>query len=212
MGIVNAAVQATQVSIARASTVALGEATKILLTGTAQIDSFTGIVGVTYEITTDGAGPLAHSAGLTILQGGATIPTAAGDTFEAYMLTSTTCEVRNYQRAIDPKTAETANTTANNALAGGHYGQTWQAVTRVAGTTYYNTTGKPIILRKSFDGSGATIRVTISINRGTPFDFARHSSGNAATPQIVGNCLIPNNASYLLTETSVASGVSTELR
>jgi len=212
MGIVNAAVQATQVSIARASTVALGEATKILLTGTAQIDSFTGIVGVTYEITTDGAGPLAHSAGLTILQGGATIPTAAGDTFEAYMLTSTTCEVRNYQRAIDPKTAETANTTANNALAGGHYGQTWQAVTRVAGTTYYNTTGKPIVLSKSFTGTGPTIRVTISINSGTPFDFARHSSGNAATPQIVGNCLIPNGASYLLTETSVASGVSTELR
>ena len=212
MGIVNAAVQATQVSIARASTVALGEATKILLTGTAQIDSFTGIVGVTYEITTDGAGPLAHSAGLTILQGGATIPTAAGDTFEAYMLTSTTCEVRNYQRAIDPKTAETANTTANNALAGGHYGQTWQAVTRVAGTTYYNTTGKPIVLSKSFTGTGPTIRVTISINRGTPFDFARHSSGNAATPQIVGNCLIPNDASYLLTEISVASGVSTELR
>ena len=212
MGIVNAAVQATQVSIARASTVALGEATKILLTGTAQIDSFTGIVGVTYEITTDGAGPLAHSAGLTILQGGATIPTAAGDTFEAYMLTSTTCEVRNYQRAIDPKTAETANTTANNALAGGHYGQTWQAVTRVAGTTYYNTTGKPIVLSKSFTGTGPTILVTISINGGTPFDFARHSSGNAATPQIVGNCLIPNDASYLLTETSVASGVSTELR
>ena len=173
---------------------------------------------------------------------------------DLYLLTATTCEVRNYQRAIDPKTAEIANTTANtanttankanttantantkantanttantanttantantkanNALAGGHYGQTWKAVTRVAGTTYYNTTGKPIVLSKSFTGTGPTIRVTISINRGTPFDFARHSSGNFATPQIVGNCIIPNNACYLLRETSVASGVSTELR
>jgi len=212
--------QAVAATVRAATTDLTGESLEGTLSDTGvAITAFHGVAGITYKRKCLGAGDITAGAGLTILQGGATIPTAAGDTFEVYLLTATTCEVRNYQRAIDPKTAEianttanTANTTANNALAGGHYGQTWQAVTRVAGTTYYNTTGKPIVLSKSFTGTGPTIRVTISINRGTPFDFARHSSGNAATPQIVGNCLIPNGASYLLTETSVASGVSTELR
>jgi len=213
-------VNAVAATVRAATTDLTGESLEGTLSDTGvAITAFHGVAGITYKRKCLGAGDITAGAGLTILQGGATIPTAAGDTFEVYLLTATTCEVRNYQRAIDPKTAEianttanTANTTANNALAGGHYGQTWQPVTRTAGTTYYNVTGRPIILRKSFDGSGATIRVTISINGGTPFDFARHSSGNAATPQIVGNCLIPNDASYLLTEISVASGVSTELR
>ena len=206
-------VNAVAATVRAATTDLTGESLEGTLSDTGvAITAFHGVAGITYKRKCLGAGDITAGAGLTILQGGATIPTAAGDTFEVYLLTATTCEVRNYQRAIDPKTAETANTTANNALAGGHYGQTWQAVTRVAGTTYYNTTGKPIVLSKSFTGTGPTMLVTISINRGTPFDFARHSSGNAATPQIVGNCIIPNDASYLLTEISVASGVSTELR
>ena len=212
--------QAVAATVRAATTDLTGESLEGTLSDTGvAITAFHGVAGITYKRKCLGAGDITAGAGLTILQGGATIPTAAGDTFEVYLLTATTCEVRNYQRAIDPKTAEianttanTANTTANNALAGGHYGQTWQPVTRTAGTTYYNVTGRPIILRKSFDGSGATILVTISINGGAPIDFARHSSGSGVTPQIVGNCLIPNDASYLLTETSVASGVSTELR
>ena len=63
------------------------------------ITAFHGVAGVTYKRKCLGAGDITAGAGLSILQGGASITTAAGDTFEVYMLTSTTCEVRNYQRA-----------------------------------------------------------------------------------------------------------------
>jgi len=63
------------------------------------IIAFHGVAGVTYKRKCLGAGDITAGAGLTILQGGTTITTAAGDTFEVYMLTSTTCEVRNYVRA-----------------------------------------------------------------------------------------------------------------
>ena len=119
------------------------------------IIAFHGIAGVTYKRKCLGAGDITAGAGLTILQGGTTITTAAGDTFEVYMLTSTTCEVRNYQRAVDPKLAEnalavgnTANSAANNALAGSFYGATVQNVlaSRAMGVTYTNTSGRPIIV------------------------------------------------------------------
>ena len=41
------------------------------------------------------------------------------------------------------------------------YGQTWQAVTRVSGTTYYNTTGKPIQTTISAPNTG-TFGLTIN--------------------------------------------------
>jgi len=149
------------------------------------IIAFHGVAGVTYKRKCLGAGDITAGAGLTILQGGATIPTAAGDTFEVYLLTATTCEVRNYQRAIDPKTAEianttanTANTTANNALAGGHYGQTWQDVTasRAISTTYTNTTGRPIVVH--FRGTGSAPNAVVAIVNST---YGQLSCGGSTT-------------------------------
>jgi len=63
------------------------------------ITAFHGVAGITYKRKCLGAGDITAGAGLTILQGGVTITTAANDTFEVYMLTATTCEVRNYQLA-----------------------------------------------------------------------------------------------------------------
>jgi len=130
------------------------------------ITAFHGVAGVTYKRKCLGAGRITARIGLTIPQGRASINTAAGDTFEVYMLTSTTCEVRNYQRAVDPKTAETANTTANNALAGGHYGQTWQTVTgsRVKGTNYTNTTGRfiQVVVVVSTTAPGQSLLLTVN--------------------------------------------------
>ena len=76
------------------------------------ITAFHGVAGVTYKRKCLGAGDITAGAGLTILQGGATITTAAGDTFEVYMLTATTCEVRNYVRAAAPsgRVLQTVNT------------------------------------------------------------------------------------------------------
>jgi len=76
------------------------------------ITAFHGVAGVTYKRKCLGAGRITAGAGLTILQGRASITTAAGDTFEVYMLTSTTCEVRNYVRAAAPsgRVLQTVNT------------------------------------------------------------------------------------------------------
>ncbi|WP_343724955.1 hypothetical protein [Herbaspirillum huttiense] len=43
---------------------------------------------------------------------------------------------------------------ALSALSGIGYGQTWQHPTRVAGTTYYNTTGRPILVGATCTSSG----------------------------------------------------------
>ena len=140
------------------------------------ITAFHGVAGVTYKRKCLGAGDITAGAGLTILQGGASITTAAGDTFEVYMLTSTTCEVRNYQRAVDPKLAEnalavgnTANSAANNALAGSFYGATVQNVlaSRAMGVTYTNTSGRPIIVSIVADGVvNALHDIGVRVNNG----------------------------------------------
>jgi len=179
-------VNAVAATVRAATTDLTGESLEGTLSDTGvAITAFHGVAGITYKRKCLGAGDITAGAGLTILQGGATIPTAAGDTFEVYLLTATTCEVRNYQRAIDPKTAEianttanTANTTANNALAGGHYGQTWQDVTasRAISTTYTNTTGRPIVVH--FRGTGSAPNAVVAIVNST---YGQLSCGGSTT-------------------------------
>lgn len=43
--------------------------------------------------------------------------------------------------------------TKNDGLG---YGQTWQAVARISGITYYNYTGKPIALKVGVQSGGVT--------------------------------------------------------
>lgn len=72
-------------------------------------------------------------------------------------------------------------------------GQTWQNVggSRVLGTTYYNTTGKPIVAAVS---STSTTPTNITIN-GTVIAHIHSSGGNANTV----SCVIPPGASYAYT-------------
>ena len=48
-----------------------------------------------------------------------------------------------------------------NSMASLGTGQTWQTVTRVSGTTYYNTTGKPIFLNIQYTSGVGTIAITV---------------------------------------------------
>lgn len=85
----------------RATTTTLGTTLKHTLSDTsADVTAFNGVAGVTYHVTALGAGSLVHSAGLNVLQGAADIVTVANDTFDVYMIDATTCEIRNYTRAI----------------------------------------------------------------------------------------------------------------
>ena len=92
--------QAVSATVRAATTDLTGESLEGTLSDTGvAITAFHGVAGITYKRKCLGAGDITAGAGLTILQGGASITTAAGDTFEVYMLTDTTCEVRNYVRA-----------------------------------------------------------------------------------------------------------------
>jgi len=85
----------------RAATTTLGTTLTGTLSATdVSITAFNGVEGVTYHCRALGAGRVEHHAtNLIITQTGANITTAAGDTFDVYMITSATCRVLNYQRA-----------------------------------------------------------------------------------------------------------------
>lgn len=92
------------------------------------------------------------------------------------------------------------------------YGQTWSTQTRTSGTTYYNTTGKPIgVHGYLISNTGTSIQSTVSINGATDFVFAQ-INGTAGVVSGTAFLIIPPNASYVFTDTGIASKVITELR
>ena len=68
--------------------------------------------------------------------------------------------------ATAPSTIQGVGGQALAAMSSLGYGQTWQTVTRNSGTTYYNTTGKPIILMGNLNIAGTPASATVSINGG----------------------------------------------
>jgi len=72
---------------------------------------------------------------------------------------------------INGTTGLTFNNGSTQDVGGVGIGQTWQTVTRTAGVTYTNSTGKPICFLMSFGtGSGATDIVILTIG-GTAITF-----------------------------------------
>lgn len=82
---------------ASASTVTLGTTLEHSITGTTTITAFNGVAGVTYHCRADAAFTLTNGTDL-VLPTSANITTAAGDTFDVYMVDADTALVRNYQR------------------------------------------------------------------------------------------------------------------
>ena len=152
--------QAVATTTRAATTDFTGESLEGTLSNTGvDITAFHGVAGITYTRKCLGAGNITAGAGLTILQGGATITTAAGDTFEVYMLTATTCEVRNYQRAVIDNGARqlqsVSASVASSALTIGALPLTLEFRSTTAGNgTYSTVTGAPANLVIS---SGSTL-------------------------------------------------------
>ena len=92
-------------------------------------------------------------------------------------------------------------------------GQNWQSVTRASGTTYTNSTGKPIVLLRTFTVSTANnpASTTISIASGSAILFV-YAYAPAGNPQATGNIIIPTGATYVVTDTNATSVSSFELR
>lgn len=97
--------------------------------------------------------------------------------------------------ATAPSTIQGYGGQALTAMSSIGYGQTWQTVTRVTGTTYYNTTGKPI---------------QVSFIPTTPINWAIGGYSMPCNSGVMVQSIIPPNASYLLQATSV--GTWAELR
>jgi len=96
------------------------------------------------------------------------------------------------------------------AMQSAGWGQSWQTVTRVAGTTYYNTTGKEIklqieIANTASPGGG----VKISINGGTAF-YAAYAPAQSVPVKGCGIVSIPVGASYLLSLDASTTITSTQ--
>ena len=95
--------------------------------------------------------------------------------------------------ATNPSKIQGAGGNALTALQSLGYGQTYQAVTRAVGTTYYNTTGKPIIISIQGVGDGtANSHLQGVVNGVTVF-----ISSNAGATVAQGlSFLVPAGASY----------------
>jgi hypothetical protein len=100
--------------------------------------------------------------------------------------------------ATAPSTIQGVGGQALTALSSIGYGQTWQSPSRSSGTTYYNTTGKPIFvcinINPTSSGNAYVDFLVDGVNRGT------WGQGSSASPNSlyysVGTFIIPSGSSY----------------
>lgn len=98
--------------------------------------------------------------------------------------------------ATSPSTIQGVGGQALAALSSVGYGQTWQSVSRSSGTTYYNTTGKPILCQYTFSG-GASLSGVFVVGGFSLPTFSTGTSTNGL--QFVAFALIPPGAAYTFT-------------
>lgn len=85
------------------------------------------------------------------------------------------------------------------------YGQSWQSVSRVSGTTYYNTTSKPIMVSAWCNNSSANASIYITVNG---VQMSNSNINNAGSTTLV-TAVVPIGHSYVITAN--ASMTVTEL-
>jgi hypothetical protein len=115
--------------------------------------------------------------------------------------------------ATAPSTIQGYGGQALSAMSSLGYGQTWQNVlaSRASGTTYYNTTGKPIAVAAGANSPSASvigINVAMAVNGVTIMT----SGTNATYSYPSGMCIVPANGSYVVTISGVAFSFWSELR
>lgn len=108
------------------------------------------------------------------------------------------------QWATTPSLVQGQGGQALTAMSSLGYGQSWQTVTRNSGTTYYNTTGKPIEIFITCANNGAGTLVVSGVTVGTG------TTGTVGTVPCL-SATIPAGASYSITFAGGA-GTTTELR
>jgi hypothetical protein len=89
--------------------------------------------------------------------------------------------------------------------------QTWQAVTgsRAAGTTYTNSTGKPIAVSINATPTAGSSTATLTVG-GVAVATTQQTSSVGYAPTIFS--IVPNGATYVLTLTNFSLSTWNELR
>ena len=132
------------------------------------------------------------SSGATTLANGAVLGTVASGNISACTSTSMTM-VSPLLGTPTSGVLTNCTGTANSLVAGLGVNQTWQSPTRVAATTYYNTTGKPI----SASAWGTTNN---SVQCGWTVDgviiTATTINGTGYAPVLTSAVIIPPGSSY----------------
>jgi len=89
------------------------------------------------------------------------------------------------------------------------FSQTWQTVTRTSGTTYYNTTGKPIMFSAAISSQTTNQGSSLVVNGLTIGQAGWSSLAGGSVPATISE-IIPPGASYVFT--SNGSYAAFELR
>ena len=113
--------------------------------------------------------------------------------------------------ATAPSTIQGAGGNAMVAMQSIGYGQTYKTVTRNAGTTYYNTTGKPIYFSVSglWAGPSSSGTIMLVVNGVTVQAQTGTCSGTNNPGGLYG--IIPPGASYSWTNTGFTASTVTEM-
>jgi len=115
--------------------------------------------------------------------------------------------------ATAPSTIQGYGGQALASMSGLGYGQTWQLPTRALGTTYYNTTGKPIFVSVFIASTASYGFIFCSFNGSANKTIGGLEWIGAATNyQGVGTAIIPPGQSYNITATSGTLSEWNELR
>ena len=159
------------------------------------------------------------STALSIAQGGTGQATAAA-AFNALKQAATATASGVVELATDAEAATGTDTTravtpagvaAHAAASDFGRGQTWASVTRTAGTTYTNTTGRPIAIACVINGASASASTSIVINGGPSFVISSVGAGTGPVAT-TGLFIIPAGATYVLSDLNVSVRTTYELR
>jgi len=169
------------------------------------VSSFSaGTTGLTPSTATTGAVTLAGTLAVANGGTGATTSTGSGAVVLASSPALTTPDLGTPSALV----ATNASGTANNLNAGIGVNQTWQSVigSRSSGTTYTNSTGKPIMvsIQGSGSGSSGTIYVSSVLISGW--------SNNGNNTNWPTTFIVPNGSTYVCNITAGSIGIWAELR
>lgn len=163
----------------------------IQITGTTAITGFTVEAGRLFFVRFAGALTLTNNASI-VTQTGANILTQAGDTCILRATAANTVEVLCYTQSVPQSLGD---------------GQTWQNVTgsRVFGTTYTNTTGRPILVQVTASNINTT---TWSLSVGGNQVATANGSGNNNNAAKTLTAVVPPGQTYSATVSAGSSAIS----